>query len=143
MEHSYLLAETGGQIFALPSDAVDAVATVSAISPVPLADRHVAGIAAVRSKVMAVVDGGLAIGGTAVAGTGEIAVVVVEIDGHHYGIAVDDVHDVVEREAAPQQVGAAFSEDWRRLAKGFIEINGEPVVVVDPVVMVSTHRTAA
>lgn len=138
MTQSYILAETGSVTFALSADKVAAVASVGEITPVPLADSHVAGIAAIRSQVITVIDVGLALGEATSAAQAEPSLIVVEIDGHSYGLAVDDIHDVIEIENEPRSLGAPFSAQWRQIALGVLDIDGKAVIAVDPAAIVQS-----
>ena len=50
----YLVFELGGQRVAIASEIVDSVVHVTDIVPVPLAPPHIAGLAALRSRVITV-----------------------------------------------------------------------------------------
>ncbi len=132
MTQAYILAEIADGRFAVPADQVIAVASIDEITPVPLSASHIAGITAIRSQVLTVIDVGISLGSdTSVKGE-EPSVIVVEIDGHSYGLAVDDVHDVIEVEGEPRRLGAPFSPEWRRVAMGVLEIEGDTVIAADP-----------
>lgn len=138
MTQSYILAETGSATFALSADKVAVVASVGEITPVPLASPHVAGIAAIRSQVITVIDVGLTLGEATSVAQVEPSLIVVEIDGHSYGLAVDDIHDVIEIEDEPRRLGAPFSAQWRRIALGVLDIDGKAVIAVDPAAIIQS-----
>ena len=56
MDSLKLIARIAGQRIALTADAVESVVEIEAITPVPLAPPHVAGLAALRSRVLTVID---------------------------------------------------------------------------------------
>ena len=97
MSELLLIVTIAGQRVALPADAVESVVELDTLIPVPRAAPHVAGLSALRSRVLTVIDcmRSLELGATDCAdGIREAAVV--ELDGHHYALLVDLVEDVVE-----------------------------------------------
>ncbi|MEO1169274.1 MAG: chemotaxis protein CheW [Pseudomonadota bacterium] len=143
MNQLYLVAETAGTCFAIPADAVQSVVTASDIIPAPGAAPTVAGIAALRSKVITVIDTRAAIeGGAARVADGQ-SLIVAGVDDFLYGLAVDDIHDVRDHDGAPRKLGAAFAAGWRRVSTGIIELDGSAIVVVDPAVLVASQDSVA
>ncbi|MEM8694631.1 MAG: chemotaxis protein CheW [Pseudomonadota bacterium] len=143
MDQLYLIAEAGGERFAMPTDMVESVVTASDVIPVPLADPMVAGVAALRSKVITVIDTMAAIDGRPASVSAGHTLVVVKVEDFLYGLAVDDVHDVAESAARPEQLGAAFEPGWRRVSTGVIALGGTTVVVADPAALVSPIQAQA
>src|SRR5678816_4072804 len=88
---------------------VEAVVELDTLIPVPRAAAHVAGLSALRSRVLTVIDcmRSLELGITDCSdGIREAAVV--ELDGHHYALLVDLVEDVVEAVSEPQPIRACL-----------------------------------
>ena len=143
MKRLYLVAEIGGSRFAMPADTVESVVTASEFIPGPLAVPMVAGVAALRSKVITVIDTMASIdGGSAAVSMGQ-SLVVVHVDEFLYGLAVDTVHDVCECAAEPEKLGAAFEPGWRRISIGAIEVDGFTIAVIDPAVLVCDPQAEA
>ncbi|QLC21617.1 chemotaxis protein CheW [Parasphingopyxis sp. CP4] len=143
MDRLYLIAEAGGEHFAIPAEAVESVVTASDVVPVPLADPMIAGVSALRSKVITVVDTVAAIEGGSAAVAAGSSLVVVKIEDFLYGLAVDDVHDVVDFSADPERLGASFAPGWQRVSTGVIEIEDRTIVVIDPGALLTTPEVAA
>ena len=143
MDRLYLIAEAGGEHFAIPAEAVESVVTASDVIPVPLADPMVAGVSALRSKVITVIDTVAAIEGGAATVAAGSSLVVVKIDDFLYGLAVEDVHDVVEFAADPERLGASFAAGWQRVSTGVIEIDERAIVVIDPAALSSVPDAVA
>lgn len=95
MEALYILVRLAGQRVAIRAEHVEAVVDIDAISPTPLVAPHVAGIAALRSRVITVIDGVAALGLGSMDRSGRARAVVVQIDGHGYGLMVEGVEDVL------------------------------------------------
>ena len=132
MNELLLIVTIGGQRVALPADAVESVVELDTLIPVPRAAPHVAGLSALRSRVLTVIDclRSLELGETnCVNGVREAAVV--ELDGHHYALLVDMVEDVVEAQSDPSPVRAAMGAGWERVSAGMVETETGPLLVVD------------
>ena len=132
MNELLLVVTIGGERVALPAAAVESVVELDTLIPVPRAPQHVAGLSALRSRVLTVVDcmRSLNLGETDCSdGIREAAVV--ELDGHHYALLVDLVEDVVEAVSEPQPIRAAMGEGWERVSLGMIETENGPLLLVD------------
>jgi purine-binding chemotaxis protein CheW len=115
MNELLLVVTIAGERVALPSAAVESVVELDTLIPVPRAAPHVAGLSALRSRVLTVIDcmRSLELGATDCSdGIREAAVV--ELEGHHYALIVDLVEDVIEALSDPAPVRAAMSPGWER-----------------------------
>jgi purine-binding chemotaxis protein CheW len=132
MNELLLVVTIAGERVALPASAVESVVELDTLIPVPRVPAHIAGLSALRSRVLTVVDcmRSLELGVTDCSdGIREAAVV--EIDGHHYALIVDLVEDVVEAESEPQPVRAAMGPGWERVSQGMVDTEVGPLLVVD------------
>lgn len=143
MNDLYLLADIADVRFAIPAERVVSVAGSMDIVPVPLAAASIAGIAALRSKVIAIVDVEAAVAGGAAGDCTGKPVIVSDIGGHLYGLAVDRLHDIVAADGPPRAIEAPAPAAWRRLSIGFVETPGGAVAVVDPDGLVEERADAA
>lgn len=133
-----LVVTIAGEQVALPADAVEAVVELDTLIPVPRAAPHVAGLSALRSRVLTVIDcmRSLDLGVTDCSdGIREAAVV--ELDGHHYALIVDLVQDVVEAQSEPVPIRAAMGPGWERVAEGMVESEIGPLLLVDVAALVA------
>ena len=132
MNQLLLIVAIGGSRVALPAAAVESVVELEALIPVPRAAPHVAGLSALRSRVLTVIDTLRSLGlGDTDCSDGIREAAVVELDGHHYALIVDSVDDVVEAMSAPAPVRAAMGEGWERVSQGMIETESGPLLLVD------------
>lgn len=133
----YLIASIASQRVAIAADRVESVVEIEAITPVPAAPAHVAGLAALRSRVLTLIDSiaALGLGTTALAGNDPAIVVV--IDGHLYGLLVDRIEDVAEFADAPAALGFGKGAGWDRIAQGLIEGAEGPILLIDPAALVA------
>jgi len=131
MNQLLLIVTIAGSRVAFPAAKVESVVELDALSPVPRAAAHVAGLSALRSRVLTVIDcqRSLELGTTDLSGLREAAVV--EVDGHHYALTVDAVEDVVEALSDPQPVRAPMEAGWERVGLGMIETEEGPLLLVD------------
>ena len=132
MSELLLVVTIAGERVAIPASAVESVVELDTLIPVPRAAPHIAGLSALRSRVLTVVDcmRSLELGETDCSdGIREAAVV--ELDGHHYALIVDLVEDVVESVSEPQPVRAAMGEGWERVSQGMVETETGPLLLVD------------
>jgi purine-binding chemotaxis protein CheW len=133
-----LVVAIAGERVALSADAVESVVELDTLIPVPRAAPHVAGLSALRSRVLTVIDCMRSIDlGTTECSDGIREAVVVELDGHHYALLVDLVEDVVEALSEPSPVRAAMGPGWERIAKGMVETENGPLLVVDVAALIS------
>lgn len=131
MEKLYLIASIAGQPVAIRASMVDSVVDLGAIAPVPLAPPHVTGLAALRSKVLTVICCECSLG-LAETPSSTSRAVVVNIDGHFYGLLVGSIEDARVIDEAPQPIRARLEPGWARVAIGMLEYDGEALLLIDP-----------
>jgi purine-binding chemotaxis protein CheW len=104
---------------------------------VPRASEHVRGLAALRSRVVTVVDTQSALG---LAGMSEARrAVITRVEGHHYAMLVDALDDVAPFELLPLAGGVALDPAWRGAGRGVVEREGEPILAIDLASLVPGH----
>jgi purine-binding chemotaxis protein CheW len=133
-----LVVTIANERVALPAAAVESVVELDTLIAVPRAAPHVAGLSALRSRVLTVIDcmRSLDLGVTDCSdGIREAAVV--ELDGHHYALIVDLVEDVVEARSDSVPVRAAMGEGWERVSLGMVETETGPLLLVDVAAIIS------
>jgi purine-binding chemotaxis protein CheW len=144
MSELLLIVTLAGQRIALRAADVEAVVEIGALVPVPRAAAHVAGLAALRSKVLTVIDchASLALEAPRPRRRRRHAIVTM-VDGHHYALLIDQAEDVVEVALAVQPVRARLSAGWRRVTLGMIEFDGAPLLLVDMQALLAAPAVAA
>jgi len=140
-----LVVSIAGERVALRSASVESVVELDTLIPVPRAAPHVAGLSALRSRVLTVIDcrRSLELGSTECSeGVREAAVV--ELDGHHYALIVDLVEDVVEALSEPAPMRAAMGAGWERASQGMVETETGPLLLIDVAALIAgAERQAA
>ena len=127
-----LVVTIAGQRVALPAAAVESVVELDALIPVPRAAPHIAGLSALRSRVLTVIDCRRALDlGSSDLSRGLCEAAVVEIEGHHYALIVDSVEDVVEAASEAQPVRAAMGRGWEHVSTGLVDTEEGALLLVD------------
>jgi purine-binding chemotaxis protein CheW len=132
-----LVVRIAGSRVALRASAVEGVVELDALIPVPRAASHIAGLSALRSRVLTVIDCRRSLD-LEPAPAGDVPeAVVAEIDGHHYALLVDLVEDVIEAASAPTPIRSAMGPGWSRVSLGMIESGEGPLLLVDVAALVA------
>ena len=127
-----LVVTIAGERVAFAAEAVESVVELDTLIPVPRAAPHIAGLSALRSRVLTVVECRRSLElGEAECAHGIREAAVVELDGHHYALIVDLVEDVIEALSDPAPVRAAMAGGWERVSLGMVETETGPLLLVD------------
>ena len=124
----FLLAHIAGRGVAIDSAEVDSVIDLGAIVPVPRAADAVLGVAALRSRVVTVLDTWRLLGLDQPKRPPRG--VVTRVEGHDYAVLFDAVEDVATLDALPVPPELALDGVWASAARGIAEVDGEPMLVV-------------
>lgn len=127
-----LIARIADERIALPAAEVEAVVELDGITAVPRAAGHVAGLSALRSRVLTVIDCriSLELGRTESRALQEA--IVVQCDGHAYALLVDGVDDVAAFNGKVEPVRTRLDGGWCRVAAGTVEAEGDLLLLLDP-----------
>jgi purine-binding chemotaxis protein CheW len=132
MAELLLIVCLAGRRIAIASSDVEAVVELEGMTPVPGAAPHIAGLSALRSRVLTVIDSRASLGLPALP-VGEISeAIVVTSGGHTYALLVDQIEDVVEADGESGPVKASPGPGWDRAAKGMIDVAGDLLLLADP-----------
>ena len=132
MDQSLLLVSVCGERAAIDSATIRSVVEIEAVTPVPRAPAHIAGLAALRSRAMTVVDCRRSLELPPLDNAGKVLAVVVEIDEFLYALVVDQVEEVVPLQGDPAEVRTDLLPGWARASLGMIETSAGPALVLDP-----------
>ena len=138
MNDLLLVVIIAGERVALPAASVESVVELDTLIPVPRAAPHVAGLSALRSRVLTVIDCMKSLElGESDCSDGIREAAVVEVDGHHYALIVDLVEDVIESLSAPTPVRAAMGPGWERVSQGMVDSENGPLLLIDVAALIS------
>jgi len=137
----FLIAHIAGRGVAIDAAQVDSVVDIGEIVAVPRAEPFVRGLAALRSRVVTVIDTGIALALPPTPDAMRRAVITI-VDGHHYAILVDSVEDVAPFARLPLSSGLALRGGWASVGTGIVERDGEPLLIIDLAAVLPTSPLA-
>ena len=137
----FLVARVAGRGVAIATEQVVSAVDIGEVVAVPGAPEAVRGLAALRSRVVTVVDTAVALHLPPSSGT---RAVIARVDGHDYAFLVDALEDVAPFERQPLSPGLVLERGWAAAGVGLVEQDGEPLLVLDVAELVPTlTHTAA
>lgn len=142
MERLFLIVRLAGRAVALPARDVVSVVEIDEIVPVPRVAAHVAGLFALRSRVLTVIDSRAALGLDAAPVAMPASAVILACEGHSYALLVDAVEDVIEADA-PEPCPALLDGGWAAAARGILRVDGQPLLLLDPHALVGGCQSLA
>jgi len=130
MSSLFLIAHIAGRAVAIDSAQVESVVDIGSVVPVPRSADQVLGLAALRSRVVTVIDTRVALGLPSAGGAAGRAVITL-VEGQHYAILVDSLEDVAPFEMVPLSSGLILDGGWRATGCGIVERDGEPILAIN------------
>jgi purine-binding chemotaxis protein CheW len=132
MNELLLVVRIAGQRVALPAGRIESVVELDTLIPVPRAAEHIAGLSALRSRVLTVICCRRSLGlSRPELLDGILEAAVTEVDGHHYALIVDGVEDVLEATSDAAPVRAAMGPGWERVSSGMVETDEGALLLID------------
>jgi len=130
-EKLLVILQIAGRRCALSALDVRSVIETGTITPVPRAPAWIAGITALRSQALTVIDCRRAIGLAEGDWPTDHRAAVVTEGGHSYALLVDGIEDITTAAGEAGQVPGGFGAEWSRIALGMIETMAGPALLVD------------
>lgn len=131
MNDLLVMAQIASRRCAMHAQDVQSVIEIGAITPVPRAPAFIAGITAMRSQALTVIDCRRAIGFD----PGQFALddraIVVAFAGYSYALRIDMIEDITTGTSAAEPVPGGFGAEWSRVARGLIETRVGPALLLD------------
>jgi purine-binding chemotaxis protein CheW len=143
MTSLYLIAYIDGACVAIESDKIESIVHVQDIVPVPSCDPSVAGLFALRSRVLTLIDTQYLVTSCSQRAQKGALAVVVDVAGHQYGLLVDKVEDVVSIHQDQIEQNITPAKEWRRLASETAFVDGRLVMILDPSSLVNGEAALA
>ena len=131
MAELLLIVRLAGERIALPAAEVESVVEIDALTPVPGAAGHVAGLAALRSRVLTVIDCLASLDPARGLAEGHTEAVMAVMDGHPYALLVEAVEDVVEASGERRPPAGSLAGGWRRIGRATVEADGDLLLLAD------------
>jgi purine-binding chemotaxis protein CheW len=123
-ETLFLFATVADTPIAISASEIEAVVRLSDIVPIPLVHDHVRGLAALRSRVLTVIDIEARIFGRRGPNARITLAVVADIAAHSYGFVVDSVSDITHGPGGIQPIRGRIDPAWAPYASGLVEHEG-------------------
>jgi purine-binding chemotaxis protein CheW len=136
-DQSLLLVTICDERAAIASDNIRSVVELDAVTPVPRSPGHIAGLAALRSRAMTVVDCRRSLELPPAECTGQPLAVVVEIEEFLYALVVDAVEEVVPFDGEAHEIRADLLPGWERAAVGMVETSAGPALMLEPASLIA------
>lgn len=129
--HLLVIAQIAGRRCALSANDVKSVIELGTVTPVPRTADFIAGITALRSQALTVIDCRLALGLPFGPWPTDQRAAVVTVGGYPYALMVDAIEDITTANGEPGQVPGGFGAEWSRIATGMIETMIGPALLID------------
>lgn len=137
MNDLLLMTQIAGRRCGLKASDVKSVIELGAVTPVPQSPDYIAGITALRSQMLTVVDCRMALGLQSDDWPTDHRAAVVSVDGHSYALMVDAVEDIATGQSQPDMVPGGFGPEWTRIATGMVETSIGPALLIDLPALIS------
>lgn len=139
----YLIADLAGSRVAIESGLVESVVHVPDIVPAPMSDASIAGIFALRSRVLTLIDTQFLITGVQQVPRKGALAVITDIAGHQYGLLVDKVHDVVAINTDRAETNVVPPTVWARYVSQIATEDGALVMILNTTALVCGQAALA
>jgi purine-binding chemotaxis protein CheW len=123
-EALFLFASIAGTPIAVRASEIEAVVRLGDIVEIPLVQAHVRGLAALRSRVLTVIDMEARIFGKGDRSQTRLLAVVADVAAHSYGFVVDSVSDICAAPQGIQPIRGRIDPAWAPYASGLVEREG-------------------
>jgi purine-binding chemotaxis protein CheW len=130
MDKLYLLATLADTRIAVETGEVEAVVRLTDISPVPGMGAHIAGLSALRSRVLTIIDVAALICGRVTREERRSLAIIANISGHSYGLMVDGVSDICRVPEGELPLRGQLDPSWAPYARALVEHDGHPWLLV-------------
>ncbi|MEL7446762.1 MAG: chemotaxis protein CheW, partial [Pseudomonadota bacterium] len=137
MNELMVMAEIAGRRCALRAHDVQSVIELGELTPVPRTPDFIAGITALRSQALTVIDCRKALGIDPASFDTDSRAAVIKASGHPYALMVDKIEDITTAQSEPDQVVGGFGSEWSRVAAGMVETSIGPALLLNAEVLVA------
>jgi len=131
MNDLLVMAQIAGRRCAFHAHDVSSVIEIGTITPVPRTPEYIAGITAMRSQALTVIECRSAIGFDPSQWSLDHRAIVVGFAGYSYALRVDAIEDISTAVSGTGQVPGGFGPEWSRVAAGLIETQVGPALLIN------------
>ncbi|OBX18872.1 chemotaxis protein CheW [Erythrobacter sp. QSSC1-22B] len=143
MTQALLMCLIAERRVAFPAGNVRSVIEIERITPIPRTAPHIAGLTALRSQALTVIDCRVALGFESRGDPVGSRAAVIDHEGHAYALVVDEAFDVVDAQGEPERVPGGYGEVWEEAAVGMVETASGPTLLIAIEKLVAGHRAQA
>jgi purine-binding chemotaxis protein CheW len=143
MSSLYLIAQIDGVKVAIKSDVVDSVIRVQDVVPVPKSSPIVAGLFALRSRVLTLIDSQYQVTGTPKPAQDGTYAIVANIGGFQFGLLVESVESVVSIDENQFEQNLKPAASWLEITQTLANVDGKLVTIIDPERLLSISQSLA
>lgn len=137
----FLTVTIAGQLFGIPVLQVQDVLGATNVTPVPLADKEIAGVMNLRGRIVTVIDVTTKL--NLERKVKSMMSVVVEHDGELFSLMIDKVGDVLSLNNKDYEHNpATLNETWRNISDGIYRLDGSLLVVLDVQKLLTKHSAS-
>ena len=129
--HLLVITLIAGRRCAFSALDVKSVIDLGLVTPIPRTPDYIAGITALRSQTLTVIDCRRALGLAADAWPTDHRAAVVAQGGHAYALMVDGIEDITTAVGEAGQVPGGFGPEWSRVAAGMVETMIGPALLIN------------
>lgn len=126
----FLFASVASTPVAIPASELEAVVRLGEIVPVARSAPYLRGLAALRSRVLTIIDVRARIVGELTALPHDPLAIVAMIDGHGYGLIVDAVSDIGHPAGAVETAHGRVDACWQPFVHGMLVHEQQTHIVV-------------
>lgn len=131
MNDLLVMAQIASRRCAMRAQDVQSVIEIGTITPVPRAPDFIAGITAMRSQALTVIDCRRALGFDPADFAMDHRAIVVAVAGYSYALRIDSIEDITSGSDDAEPVPGGFGSEWSRVARGLIETRAGPALLLD------------
>jgi len=131
MNSLLVMALIAGRRCAFLAPDVQSVIEIGTITPIPRTASYIAGLTAMRSQALTVLDCRTAIGFNADEFSIDHRAIVASCRGDSYALRVDAIEDICSAMSEPAEVPGGFGEQWSLASKGLVETRTGPALLLD------------
>jgi purine-binding chemotaxis protein CheW len=143
MQRLFLIAVIAGTEVAISSECIESVVTVGEVIDVPQSDPLVAGLIALRSRVLTLIDCQYVITSQRNRrGSGSLAIIA-SVGGHAYALLVDAVKDVVSVDEGTIKPASKLDPRWAAIVRNVVEVDGRIIMNMSPETLLMPHQALA
>ena len=113
------------------------------VTPVPQTPNYVAGITALRSQALTVIECRHALGIDPIDFPTDVQAAVVSVGGHAYALVVDQIEDISTAISQSDEVAGGFGDNWSRVSRGLVETSIGPALLIDLEALLSPSEDLA